>query len=104
HLHSGNVADLLLLPLRAPGFLVAILYLGVACSVIAMVASNVAVDMIGASAFTSFGGLETVVTLGAGYFLLGERLSAHQIMGTVLILAGVSVANRIGKTLFCLRH
>ncbi|MCQ2380003.1 MAG: DMT family transporter [Victivallaceae bacterium] len=103
HLLHGDVAELLLLPFRNPVLIGPILYLGAACSVVAMAASNVAVDMIGAGAFTSFSGVETIVTLCAGRFLLGEKLSAAQLLGAALILAGVAIANRIGKTLFSLR-
>jgi multidrug transporter EmrE-like cation transporter len=47
------------------------------------------------TAYTIGLGIEAVVSIGLGHWMFGERLTAPQVLGVVLILAGV-VSVRIG--------
>lgn len=93
NLWAGTLAERLALPLTDPGFLIAILYQGIACSLIAFFASNTAIAHIGVNATSSFVGVSSVVAILAGVFALGEPLGPLQILGTALIVFGVALAN-----------
>lgn len=69
---SDNLAALATLPLTDRGFLVAILYQGVGCSVLAFFLSNVAIAKIGVNRTSSFIGVATVVSIIAGVLILRE--------------------------------
>ncbi|OFI06696.1 putative DMT superfamily transporter inner membrane protein [Clostridium acetireducens DSM 10703] len=89
----GNVNVLMSLPARDSNFLIAILYQGIGCSVLAFFLSNVAIAKIGVNRTSSFIGVATVVSIIAGVILLGERFSIYQIIGAIIIIAGVYISN-----------
>lgn len=89
----GTVHHLVTLPFEHVGFLVAILYAGICSSVIAFFLGNVALGTLGVNATAAFVGLSTVVSIIAGVVALGEEFTGWQIIGTIVILAGVYVAN-----------
>lgn len=93
---SGTVGTLLILPIQNPSFAVAVLYQGIACSILAFFLSNVAIANIGVNRTSSFIGMSTIVSVSAGVLLLGEQFSMFQIVGVILILIGVYTANMGG--------
>ena len=54
---------------------------------------NVAIAKIGVNRTSSFVGVSTVVSIIAGVLLLGENFSAYQIIGVIIIITGVYIAN-----------
>lgn len=90
---SNSVSNLLRLPINNIDFLVAILYQGIGCSVLAFFLSNVAISKIGVNKTASFIGIATVVSIIAGVILLGEEFNKIQVIGAIMILLGVYVAN-----------
>lgn len=89
----GNLPQLLALPLMNTGFLVAVLYQGIACSILAFFLSNVAIAHIGVNRASSFIGVSTIVSVSVGVLFLGEAFSLYQLAGVILILVGVYTAN-----------
>ena len=89
----GTLAELVRLPFQEPSFLIAILYQGIGCSVLAFFLSNLAISKIGVNRTSSFIGIATVVSILAGALLLQEAFTGFQIAGAAIILAGVYVAN-----------
>lgn len=97
-LMKGTFTDLVTLPFQDRNFLIAILYLGIGCSVIAFFLSTTAIAKIGVNRTSTFIGVATVVSILSGVLLLGEPFTTSQIIGTVLILAGVYISNTGNKT------
>ena len=95
----GSIKELLMLPVHDPGFLRAVLYQGIGCSILAFFLSNKAISLIGVNRASSFIGVATLVSIAAGTMLLGEPFTAVQAAGAALIVAGVYTANagRKGK-------
>ncbi len=90
---TGTMSTLVTLPFRDTGFLTAVLYQGVGCSVLAFFLSNVAISKIGVNRTSSFIGAATVVSIIAGILILHEQFSFIQMIGAVVIIAGVYIAN-----------
>ena len=90
---TGTVTELISLPFNKGEFLIAILYQGIGCSVVAFFLSNVAIANIGVNRTSSFIGVSTVVSIIAGTVLLKESFTSMQIAGAVVIIIGVYVAN-----------
>lgn len=90
---GGTVNTLIKLPFADKGFLVAILYQGIGCSVLAFFMSNVAIAKIGVNRTSSFIGVATVVSIIAGILVLKEHFSIVQMVGAIMIIAGVYIAN-----------
>lgn len=90
---NHSFADLTILPFVNMDFLVAILYQGIGCSVIAFFLSNIAISKIGVNRAASFIGVSTAVSIAAGAFLLKESFSLYQLIGAAVIIFGVYVAN-----------
>lgn len=90
---NGNIGHLLTLPFKGTGFMIAVIYQGIGCSVFAFFLSNVAIAKIGVNRTSSFIGVATVVSIVAGVLLLHENLSIGQIIGAVVIIIGVYTAN-----------
>lgn len=90
---QGTLPELMRLPFREPDFLTAILYQGIGCSVFAFFLSNLAISKIGVNRTSSFIGIATVVSILAGALLLRETFTAYQIVGAVIIISGVYIAN-----------
>ena len=93
HIMRGDLREFLTLPLENKGFMAAILYLGIACSMIAFLLNNTAISIIGTTRTSSFGGISTIVSIFAGMILLGEPFSARQAAGTAMVLSGAYIAN-----------
>lgn len=89
----GTLSELVWLPFQEPSFLIAILYQGIGCSVLAFFLSNLAISKIGVNRTSSFIGIATVVSILAGALLLRESFTGFQIAGAVIIIAGVYTAN-----------
>ncbi|MHA6602880.1 DMT family transporter [Aerococcus urinae] len=90
---KGSVKTLVLLPVQEINFLVAILYQGIGCSVLAFFLSNIAISKIGVNKTSSFIGLATVTSIIVGATVLHENMTLHQILGAIVILCGVYIAN-----------
>lgn len=90
---GGTVNMLIKLPFADKRFLVAILYQGIGCSVLAFFMSNVAIAKIGVNRTSSFIGVATVVSIIAGILVLKEHFSIVQMVGAIMIIAGVYIAN-----------
>ena len=90
---KGNVNALLSLPVRDSSFLIAILYQGIGCSVIAFFLSNMAIAKIGVNRTSSFIGVSTVVSIISGGLLFHENFSIYQIIGAIIIIIGVYISN-----------
>ena len=91
--YTGTLSELVMLPLRETGFLVAILYSGICSSILGFILSNTAIALIGVNRTASFIGLSTVVAIIVGVLILGESFSVFQIIGAAVIIAGVYIAN-----------
>ena len=94
---NGTTAKLLVLPFNNIHFLIAILYQGIGCSILAFFMSNAAITRIGVNRASSFIGASTVVSILAGMLILGELFSLMQLVGAIIIIAGIYTAN-IKKT------
>lgn len=90
---SGSLWHLAKLPLIDAGFLVAVLYQGIGCSLVAFLLSNLAIARIGVNRAASFIGVSTLVSILAGALVLRESFTAYQAVGAAVILAGVYTAN-----------
>lgn len=90
---KGNLAYVAMLPFTDMSFLSAILYQGIGCSILAFFLSNVAISRIGVNRTSSFIGVSTVVSIAAGIIVLKEAFSGAQVIGALVILAGVYIAN-----------
>ena len=93
HLRAGTFAAFVALPFTDLNFLLSELYLGVGCSVAGFIMSNFAISSIGPGRAASFVGLTTIISVLAGVLLLGEPFSLLQGVATLLVLAGVYLAN-----------
>ena len=94
---QGNVRELLALPFTNRIFGITILYEGIGCSICAFFLSNTAIAQIGVNRTASFIGLGTVISILSGRIWLGERFTMYQIIGAIVILAGVYIANATKK-------
>lgn len=92
-LNNRTINQLVSMPFRNKGFLIAVLYQGIGCSILAFFLSNVAISKIGVNRTSSFIGLATVVSIVAGAVWLHETFTIWQIAGTIIIMAGVYIAN-----------
>ena len=95
---KGNLGQIVVLPFVDTGFLIAVLYQGIGCSILAFFLSNLAIAKIGVNRTSSFIGVATVVSIAAGAFLLKEPFTIWQIIGAVVIIIGVYTANAKQKT------
>lgn len=95
---KGKIAELALLPFRDTSFLIAVLYLGIGCSVFAFWLSNVAIAKLGVNRAASFIGVATLVSVLTGTLMLRESFTVPQIVGAILIVLGVYLANVVRKT------
>lgn len=90
---NGTIGTLLALPFVDSGFFIAILFQGIGCSIFAFFLSNVAILKIGVNRTSSFIGISTVVSVIGGILILHEQFSFWQLVGAVIIIAGVYIAN-----------
>ena len=92
---DGNVGTLVALPFQNRGFLIAVLYLGIGCSVFAFWLSNAAIEKLGVNRAASFIGVATLVSVLTGTLMLREPLTLLQTVGAVLIVLGVYMVNAV---------
>lgn len=90
---QGNVRELVALPFEERAFGIAILYQGIGCSLLAFFLSNIAIAKIGVNRTSSFIGISTVTSIIAGVVFLHESFTIYQLIGAVIIIIGVYVAN-----------
>ena len=93
HAASGTWATLAA-PLARPEAAAGIAYLALGPTIAAFFLQNVAIRNLGATRFSTFIGISTLVTLALGAAVLGERLGWAQLLGGAAILGGVYLANR----------
>lgn len=95
HMQAGTLMEYVTLPFRNLDFFIAIVYLGIGCSFLAFFLSNLAIAYLGTNRSASFVGISTVVSILVGIVILKESFSTIQIIGTILVIAGVYIANII---------
>lgn len=83
-------------PLAGGSFLMAVFYLGVMSSLVTALTANYALSKLEASQVSVFSNLSTVVSIAAGAIFLGEKLTVYHLIGSFLIIAGVTGANLLG--------
>lgn len=96
HTKSGNLESILI-PLANPTFLVAVLFLGLVSSLITALSSTYVLSKIEASQMSAFTNLSTIVTIAAGAMFLGEQVTIHHIVGSLLIISGVLGSQYYGR-------
>jgi len=84
-------------PLFNTQILISILYLGILSSVVAFLMMNYTLSQIEAAQAAVFANLTTIVSILAGVFIRGENFYWFQIVGGILIVAGVWGTNYYGK-------
>lgn len=94
HAQAHTLGRLATLPLHDTGFLVAVVVLALGPTIGAFFLQNVAIGQLGSNGYATFIGLSALVAVVSGMVVLGERPSAVQLGGGVLILIGVYLANR----------
>ncbi len=77
-----------------PAVVSGVLYIGIAASVVAFLAWNTGIGRLGAARGTIFVNLVPVFTAVIAVPVLGERLGFAQILGGLLVLAGVTLVSR----------
>lgn len=97
HLRSGDLSAILL-PLKQPSFVFAILYLGVFSTLGTSMLNNFALSKLEASRVSVFGNLGTVISMVAGVLFLQEKLYYYHILGSILIVGGVVGTNLASST------
>jgi drug/metabolite transporter (DMT)-like permease len=75
-----------------------LLYLGVICTALSFFLYLYALARLGPVRVTSFINLLPVVSVGGGMAILGERLLAAQLVGGAVIVFGVFLVNRPGRS------
>lgn len=88
-----NFSELITLPFQNKTFLIAVLYQGIGCSILAFFLSNIAIAKIGVNRTSSFLGIGTVADIITGAVFLNEPFTMFQITGAAVILFGVYIAN-----------
>ena len=94
HAAGGTLGRLATLPLAEPSFGLSVAALALGPTIGAFFLQNVAIRNLGATRFSTFIGISTLVTLALGAAVLGERLGWAQLLGGAAILGGVYLANR----------
>lgn len=90
----GHYHELIFSALTQPVFIIAVLYLGVLSSVAAFIALNWGTVRISISEASIFPNLTTVISIVAGVVFLHETFSPFQVIGAIIIIGSVYVANR----------
>lgn len=96
HAAAGTM-DRFFAPLAEGSFILSILYLGVLSSLVTSLTANYALSKLQASTVSVFSNLSTVVAIAAGALVLGEEIQAYHLIGSLLIIAGVIGAQRLGR-------
>ncbi|MED1794785.1 DMT family transporter [Brevibacillus nitrificans] len=103
-LYSGIFGVALMLPFNLSTFTVqnttwsfwlSLFYVGVLATVVSMVMWNVGVQKVGATAAGMFLNFNPVFTAILAFFLLGERMTAIQLLGSVIVIIGCYLFSRL---------
>lgn len=84
-------------PLASGTFIVSILFLGVASSLVTALTANYILSKMEASKMSVFTNLSTIVSMAAGAMFLGEEVTVYHLIGSVMIIAGVIGTNTTGR-------
>ncbi|UMV45794.1 EamA family transporter [Paenibacillus macerans] len=95
HASAGTLGNWLA-PLGSGRFILSVIYLGVLSSLVTALSSNYALSKLEASRVSVFSNLSTVVSIAAGAMVLGEKVTVYHVIGSLLIIAGVTGANLLG--------
>lgn len=95
HAASGTARDFFA-PLASGTFAGAILFLGIASSLVTALTSNYILSKLTASKMSAFTNLSTIMSIAAEAVFLGEDVHLYHLIGSALIIAGVIGANRFG--------
>jgi len=90
---AGEYETLILQPVSSGNFWICILYLAVMSSVVAFIALNYGSSGVSVTEASLFANLTTVISIVAGVVVLGESFSIQQIIGAVMIIGSVYLAN-----------
>lgn len=88
HLH-------LIFDLQQPSILINFLFLGLLCSACAYLIWNEVMNILGPITANNYLYLQPLVTLIAGYFVLGEAITLLGYMGCALIIGGIVISDKI---------
>ncbi|GED29902.1 DMT family transporter [Brevibacillus centrosporus] len=103
-LYSGVFGVALMLPFNLSTFTVqnttwsfwlSLFYVGVLATVVSMVMWNVGVQKVGATAAGMFLNFNPVFTAILAFLLLGERMTATQLLGSVIVIIGCYLFSRL---------
>ncbi|MGZ7446123.1 DMT family transporter [Paenibacillus sp. TH7-28] len=92
HASAGTLGNWLA-PLGSGSFVLSVGYLGVMSSLVTALCANYALSKLEASQVSVFSNLSTVVSIAAGAIVLGENVTVYHVIGSLLIIAGVTGAN-----------
>ncbi|MBR2560243.1 MAG: DMT family transporter [Firmicutes bacterium] len=95
-LAAGELAVFASLPFQSGYFLFVVLYLALGCSIVACFLENYSISTLGTNRYSTLTGICTVVTIVGSVIFLHEEFTLLQVIGVVMILAGVLIANREG--------
>lgn len=90
---KGDVSSFITLPMNHTSFLIAILYQSVGCSILGFLMQNTAIATIGVNKSASFIGASTVASILAGVIFLKEKFTLLQVIGAIIIVGGIYIAN-----------
>ncbi len=93
HGRAGTLKTLVALPFTSPSFFWSIIYLSLGCQVLAFLFNHYAITAIGPIQANTYIGLVTVVSILLGVVVLHESFALLQGLGSLLVLAGVYIAN-----------
>ncbi|MDF2679582.1 MAG: conserved hypothetical rane protein [Brevibacillus sp.] len=103
-LYSGVFGVALMLPFNLTTFTiqntnwpfwVSLFYVGVLATVVSMVMWNVGVQKVGATSSGMFLNFNPVFTAILAFFLLGERMTTVQLLGSVIVIVGCYLFSRL---------
>lgn len=103
-LYSGVFGVALMLPFNLTtftvqntnwSFWVSLFYVGVLATVVSMVLWNVGVQKVGATSAGMFLNFNPVFTAILAFFLLGERMTIVQLLGSVIVIVGCYLFSRL---------
>ncbi|MCH5227505.1 MAG: DMT family transporter [Muribaculaceae bacterium] len=85
----------LLFDLSQPQFLLNFIFLGLLCSAFAYLAWNEVMKQLGAIKANNYLYVQPIVTMVAGYFVLGEQIMFLGYLGCILIIGGILISEKI---------
>lgn len=90
HARTGSIMGFFT-PMGSTEFIWASLYLGLLSSLFASWVSNFALKWLPAAMVSVYNNVIPVGAVLGGYFLLNERIYQHQLLGTLIVIIGVSL-------------